>query len=139
MARFPRDTTSPSAQALLGNWFDGAEELSERLLPVDASCAGNQLPGVRQVGRSSFVHPDRRAGEVGGKRAGAAGVVEMYVRHHDVREILWPDPHGRQAFEDGSSRRCRSSLHEGGLFGGDEIGGRGLRPSAHQRVDPADS
>ena len=90
------------------NGFDRPEQRRHRLRPVDRGHAREQARGIGEMPCAAFVHPHRRVREAFGDAPHTSGVVEMDVRHHDVREVGAPDP---ETFETAPRRvRTRSPV-----------------------------
>ena len=127
------------AEPVGGRRLDPAEERAGPLGPVDALDTRHEPRGVHEVRGSPLVHPDRRPRIGAHKRPHAAGVVQVDVRHHNVRQIIRSDPQLSQSFADGLSRQAWSGLDQRGLLPMQQVGrGHEVTPD-HLRVDPADA
>ena len=120
------------------NGFDGPEQRRHRLRPVDGGHAREQAGGVGEVPCAAFVHPDRRVREAFGDAPHTSGVVEMDVRHHDVREVGAPDSETFETCHDGFERRRRSGLDDRRLVRVEQVRGGGASAAAEERVDRGD-
>ena len=81
-----------------------AVERPHAFLAVGPRRARDQPRGIDEVRRATFVHPHRRAREPAEQRAAAAGMIDVDVRHDDVREIVRTDP---ERIERATRRRRR--------------------------------
>ena len=88
---------------------------------------------------AALVHPDGGPREPGGQRPDPAGVVQVDVREHDMGERVGVDAQHVERARHGLDRRAGAGLHQRGLVGMEEVGGRVALASAHERVDRRDA
>jgi hypothetical protein len=130
-----RDRTEPVRVARKRLAVEGAHPR----LAVGPRGAGDQPAGVHQVRRASFVDPDACPGEPVEEGARRAGVIDVDVRHDDVREIGIADPERLECRDHDGTIGAGTGLDERGLVAGEQVDGVQLPLPGHARVDLADA
>ena len=90
-------------------------ERAHPFLPVRARRGGDQARRVDQVAGARLVDPYRGARVARKQRAGAAGVIHVDVRDHDVREIVRVDAERIERCGQPVVIGTRAGLHQAGL------------------------
>jgi hypothetical protein len=106
--------------AVGGDGREHAEEALERVA-VDHPGAGHKPARIGEMPCAPLVDDDLRLWVQRRDVAGAAGVVEVDVRHHDGGEIPGADPEPGQGVADDRGRRRGPGLHQARPVAADQV------------------
>jgi hypothetical protein len=108
-------------------------------LAVRARGACDQAARVHEVRGAAFVDPDARPGEPVEQGAGGARVIDVDVRHHDVREVGIADPERLERRDHDGGIGSGPDSTSAGSSPGEQVDGVQLALPGHARVDLSDA